>query len=264
METIGTTAVILLVAVALLSSMGFVLSRYLGGRDDVADVLWGSLFVLVAAVSYGIYHRLFEGASAALFVTILVVVWAVRITLHVGRRFARSTQEDPRYVELRRKFHGSAAAQSYMRVFLLQGILALIIASPVVLVNASEQPLSPLVWAGGALWLIGFLWELVADRQLSSFVRKPTNKGKLMTIGLWRYSRHPNYFGELVQWWALGFIALLVPYGWVGLLGPLLLTFLIVKVSGVPLAEARASTKPDWDTYKSATSVLIPLPPKHQ
>jgi steroid 5-alpha reductase family enzyme len=117
-----------------------------------------------------------------------------------------------------------------------------------------------LTWLGAGLWLVGFVVESVADRQLAAFIKDKSNKGKVLDTGLWRYSRHPNYFGELLQWWAIGLIAAQTAYGWIGFAGPLLLTILIVFVSGIPPIENRRRDNPAYQDYKRRTSRLVPLP----
>lgn len=262
MSGIGFTYIVCLAVVVICATTCFGLSRYLDKRDDFADVAWGALFIAIAVCSYGMHQPEKFVMAPALVVLALVIVWGARLVVHVGARFARSRQEDGRYVAMRSRWTGNVARNSYTRVFLLQGLLALIISSPVIFVTTSLPDFSVWVYIGAGVWVLGFLCEAIADRQLRRFVKNPAHKGKLMTGGLWHYSRHPNYFGELVQWWGLGIIALSVPWGWVSWLGPLLLTVLIVKVSGVPLAEARAANKPGWNEYKIRTSVLVPLLPK--
>ena len=112
------------------------------------------------------------------------------------------------------------------------------------------------------VWLIGFFFEVVGDYQLKTFLANPKNKGKLMTPGLWRYTRHPNYFGEATMWWGIAIIALATPYGWVAIITPVLITYLLLFVSGVPMTEKSFAGKPGWDRYKRQTSIFLPLPPK--
>jgi steroid 5-alpha reductase family enzyme len=115
---------------------------------------------------------------------------------------------------------------------------------------------------GAGIWLIGMICEIVADQQLARFLSDPRHRGKLMTSGIWRYSRHPNYFGEMMIWWGIAIIGLGYPLSAVGIIGALIITLILAFVSGIPLAEKGASTKPGWKAYKAQTSVLIPLPPK--
>ncbi|MGB4759111.1 MAG: DUF1295 domain-containing protein [Candidatus Saccharimonadales bacterium] len=262
MGDIVFTYVICLAVVVICATTCFALSRYLDKRDDFADVAWGVLFIVIAICSYGMHAQEKITPNPALVVVFLVSTWGLRLILHIGLRFVRSKQEDGRYRAMRVHWSGSTVLNSYVRVFLLQGLLALAVAAPIIFTSAALPDFSWLFYAGIAIWSVGFLCEVIADWQLRCFMKVPNHKGTLMTSGLWRYSRHPNYFGELTLWWGLGIVALSVPFGWVALSGPLLLTFLIIKVSGVPPAEARAARKPGWEEYKAATSMLIPFPPK--
>ena len=258
MQHFSTTLTILFITVLLYTAIVFGISRYLDKRDDFADTAWGSMFALLAVTSFGMYHSFSDLWSFSGLATILVLIWSIRLTVSISKRFISSKQEDPRYSAMRAKWSGNVQLQSFVRIFMLQGVLAFVIVLPVIFINANNLTANPFVVACAALWLIGFVIEAIGDAQLRTFVRQPSNKGKLMTTGLWKYSRHPNYFGELMQWWALGLLALNVPNGWIGLAGPLLLTLLITKISGVPLAEARQVDKPQWQAYKARTSVLIP------
>jgi steroid 5-alpha reductase family enzyme len=117
-------------------------------------------------------------------------------------------------------------------------------------------------YVGLAIWMLGFYFESVGDSQLAKFMKDPLNKGKLMTSGLWKYTRHPNYFGEVTQWWGMWIIALSVPSGFIAIIGPLTITVLILKISGIPMLEKRMQLNPDFEAYKRRTSVFFPLPPK--
>jgi steroid 5-alpha reductase family enzyme len=161
---------------------------------------------------------------------------------------------------MRQSWRGShESLQVYGRIYLTQALLATVVSLPVIIImSAPPVGVSVLSLVCLAVWLGGFIVEVVADRQLRLFIRQSTASGRLMMDGLWRYSRHPNYFGELVQWWALGLMALTVPLGWLGLLGPLLLSFLIVYVSGIPPLEKAFAKRPGWVAYVARTSALIP------
>lgn len=249
-----------LVASLVFLSLVFVLSRWLG-RLDVVDVAWGLAFVVIAVAGF-VYADHMVGLNVASLVVLLVVIWGLRLAAHIAKRLKKG-HEDPRYTELRQKWRGSEAVNAYFRVFLLQAVLAFVVALPVVLVNrAPEQGLGWLALAGGLIWLVGFVFEAVGDKQLADFVSQAKNQGRVMDKGLWRYTRHPNYFGELTQWWGIFVVALVVPYGWLGFIGPLVLTVLILFISGIPLNEKRQVQKSGWLAYQKRTSVLLPLPPK--
>jgi steroid 5-alpha reductase family enzyme len=134
---------------------------------------------------------------------------------------------------------------------------------PVLLINKhAGASLGLLDLVGVAVWLLGFYFEAVGDAQLARFIKDPANKGKLMQNGLWAYTRHPNYFGEVTQWWGIWLIALFVPSGWLAIIGPITITFLILKVSGIPMLEKKMAEHPDFAEYKRRVSVFIPLPRK--
>lgn len=126
----------------------------------------------------------------------------------------------------------------------------------------SETPIGWLDMVGLVVWGIGFFFEVIGDRQLQLFVARPENRGKLMTSGLWKYSRHPNYFGELTMWWGIWLISVSVVGGVWTILAPITITVLLRYVSGVPLLEKKYTGNPEWEIYRQKTSVLIPLPPR--
>lgn len=232
-------------------------------RFDVVDAAWGLVFIVIALTSFLLQPGELLEVDAPLIVSLLVIAWGLRLSWHITQRLKRSKEEDWRYQQMRQKWGKHAAIRAYFDIFLLQGILALVISTPVILVNLFGGGVLGLpTLLGIGVWLLGFLFESIGDSQLKQFLSGPENKGKIMDRGLWRYTRHPNYFGEIAQWWGIFIIALGVPYGWIGLAGPLVITFLLLFVSGIPLTEKRFEGKPGWDEYKRRTSVLLPLPPK--
>ncbi|MDL2341806.1 MAG: DUF1295 domain-containing protein [Patescibacteria group bacterium] len=246
------------VALALLAyiSCWFIVAQIIN-RNDVADVAWGTGFVVAALASLLYVHHY---TATVLLINTLVVIWGLRLSFHIAVRNSKKS-EDYRYKAWRDSWGKWFRIRSFFQVFLFQGFLIGIVVTPVILVN-SQAPigLPGLTIVGAAVWLFGFIFESISDAQLQTFMRNPANKGHLMMSGLWRYSRHPNYFGELTQWWGIGLIALSCSYGWVGLIGPAVLSLLIIKISGIPLLEKKYATKPEYETYKQQTSVLIPLP----
>lgn len=229
-------------------------------RNDVADVAWGLGFVLLAGTSYVLSDDV--GVRGQLS-TLLVSIWGVRLAWHIHSR-NKGKAEDYRYLAWRKEWGRWFYPRSYVQVYLLQGVLLFLIAVPVLMSNASSgaPTLGWLDVAGLCVWLVGFFFEVVGDAQLARFIRNPENKGRLMQRGLWAYSRHPNYFGEVTQWWGLWLIALSVPYGWLSIIGPITITFLIVKVSGIPLLEKKMEENPEFADYKRRVSILVPLPRK--
>jgi steroid 5-alpha reductase family enzyme len=238
-------------------TLGFALARQRQHLDTV-DAAWGLGFVLVAWAV-----ELQAPSLRSLVVALLVSIWGLRLSSHIWRR-NQGRDDDPRYRELTAQWRGNIWAQAYLRIFLLQGVLIWLVSLPVVM--TAGQQLSGRGWltlVGALVWLVGFSFEATADRQLRQFLASK-NHPKLLQTGLWRYSRHPNYFGELVQWWGLGLIALQTSFGWIGLLGPALLSYLIIFVSGLPPIERRHQHDPLYQAYRSRTSALIPWPPSEQ
>lgn len=254
------TTVFLTTAAAILVYMtGWFIAAQIHGRNDIADVAWGLGFILAAAVSLwagGIYPL------RGLLVSGLVLVWGIRLAAHIHSR-DRGKGEDPRYRQWREEWGKWFVLRSFLQIFMLQGMLLLTVALPVVFIN--QAPPTAFGWfdlLGLAIWMTGFSFETVGDRQLLNFVRDPANKGKLMTAGLWRYTRHPNYFGEVTLWWGIWLMTLALPGGWLTILGPITITFLILKVSGIPMLEKRYEDRADFQEYKRRTSAFFPLPPK--
>lgn len=237
-------------------SMWFLVSL-IKKRNDVADVAWGLGFVLMAWVSFFLSTP--SGARGILVGT-LVSIWGIRLAWHIHSR-NKGKGEDYRYLAWRNEWGKWFYLRSYFQVYLLQGLFLFLIVSPVLVVNKNAgNPLGILDFVAVAVWLTGFYFESVGDAQLARFIKDPANKGKLMQSGLWAYSRHPNYFGEVTQWWGIWLFALSLPNGWMSVVGPLTITFLILKVSGIPLLEKKMEENPDFAEYKRRTSVFIPLP----
>lgn len=224
-------------------------------RNDVADIAWGLGFVLMGWIAF----LLSDHSVRSILVNILVTLWGLRLAWHIARRNLKKP-EDPRYAAWRQQWT-HVYLRSYLQIFMLQGFFLSVILFPVLFIHASTPAPLTLLDAGGVVvWLLGFFFESVSDRQLQCFLRDPANKGKIMDRGLWAYSRHPNYFGEVLQWWGIFLIALSLPSGSITIIGPLLITFLILFVSGIPLLEKKYAGRADFEAYKKRTSVFIPLP----
>ena len=228
-------------------------------RNDVADVAWGLGFVMLSWASF------FLGpgrAGRGLLAGILVSIWGIRLARHIRAR-NQGRAEDYRYAQWRKEWGRWFYLRSYAQVYLLQGVLLFWIVFPVLLINQGPGPaLNYLDFAGVTVWLFGFIFESVGDAQLARFIKDPNNKGQLLQSGLWRYTRHPNYFGEVTQWWGIWLSALSVPNGLIGMIGPLTITVLILKVSGIPLLEKKMTKNPQFVEYKRRTSMFIPWLPK--
>lgn len=234
-------------------------------RFDLVDVAWGLAFISIAIVAYAgqVTHEI---VSVQTIILVLVVIWGMRLSIHIYRRWERSKVQDKRYLNLQKDYaakRGGVLPNMFFKVYVLQAVLAVLISLPVITVNLTG-PVRPtaLTLIGVLVWLAGFFFEAVGDFQLSRFSAKSSSKGELMTEGLWKYSRHPNYFGEVVQWWGIFIIAATTQYWWLAIVGPLVITTLILFVSGVPLTEKGSARRKGWDAYSKRTSKFLPLPPK--
>ena len=229
-------------------------------RDaSIADIAWGLVFVGIAWASWiaGV------GGTAGLIAALAVTVWGLRLAIYIGIRNA-GHGEDRRYQAMRAKRPNSFWLWSLFGVFVLQGVLALIVSLPVQsLGSVGDSSPGWLTFVGVAVFLAGLAFEAVGDAQLAAFKRDPANKGQVMDRGLWRYTRHPNYFGDALLWWGIWLIAVGSGAAWWSLVGPALMTFLLVRVSGVALLESDlAERRPGYAEYIRKTSPFIPLPPK--
>jgi steroid 5-alpha reductase family enzyme len=254
----------LLASIIFLSSV-FVVAK-IKDRFDLVDVAWGLVFIAIGLTSYMAQPQIVFWSTQTL-VSVLVLAWGLRLSLHIYARWNKSQHEDGRYQDMRKTYAsktGGVASNMYGRVFIVQALLAVVVSLPVIVINSSPSAMPNwIVAVGVAVWVVGFYFEAVGDRQLRSHLEKPANKGKLMTSGLWKYTRHPNYFGEVTQWWGILVIALTVPLWWVSIIGPVVISVLILCVSGVPLTEKRFAGRPGWQEYKKRTSIFVPLPPRH-
>ncbi|HAB98598.1 MAG TPA: hypothetical protein DCE71_02100 [Parachlamydiales bacterium] len=223
-------------------------------RADLADIAWGPGFMLVAWTSLILGQATVDG----LIINILVTIWAIRLAFHLYLR-NRKRQEDFRYETLKQKWGKNLNLNLFRNVFLLQGCILYVIALPILWIHTHPQELPKhILWIGLLGWSIGFFLEAIADLQLALFKNDHSKKGKLLTTGLWGYVRHPNYLGELVQWWAIWFISASLPFGWALIISPLLLTFLIVKISGIKPLEEQMEKRAEFKAYVENTPSLIP------
>lgn len=250
---------LLSIALILLLQTAFFIVSLVLKNNSYADVSWGIGFILVALLSFIISD--IDTTRRAL-VTALVIVWGVRLSLRIFLK-NYGKPEDFRYARWRESWGGSFIVRSFFQIYLLQGALLLIVSLPVILVNVyGDGNLKFLDLMGLGIWTLGFLFESIGDFQLDRFVKNPQNVGKIMRYGLWQYSRHPNYFGESLQWFGIALIALSVSYGFIGLISPLLITFLLLKVSGIPMMERRFEGNPEFEDYKLRTRAFVPGLPK--
>ena len=248
------------VAVIVLMLAVWTLSVY---RTDasIVDIFWGFGFVVVAWVSFALGDG-YDGRKWL--ITVLATVWGLRLTIHLYRR-NWGHGEDKRYQAMRLAHPDNFPLWTLWNVYGVQGCLLYVISLPLMMAQVQGGPdeLTPLDYIGAAVWLVGFLFEAVGDWQLERFKANPANEGKVMDRGLWRYTRHPNYFGDAVVWWGLFLVCAARPEMLWTIIGPVIMTFLLTRVSGVTLTERTIDRRrPEYSEYKRRTSSFIPLPPK--
>jgi steroid 5-alpha reductase family enzyme len=233
-------------------------------RDvSIIDMFFGVVLFAITGVSFVMGNGV---AARKQLVLILVGLWALRITTHLIRR-NWGHGEDPRYTKLRSWTNDdkSFVWLSLRKVFLLQGVVIWFVSLPVQAATVYTTPLTLgwLAWLGTAVWGVGFFFEAVADYQLTRFRADPANKGTVLSTGLWKYSRHPNYFGELCVWWGLFLIACDNAFGLLTVIGPILYSFLVINVTGQRTLDKKlAREKPGYVAYMASISGLIPMPPR--
>ncbi len=250
-----------LAAVVVVLAVTFAVARA-QGRHAVVDVAWGTGFAVVALVAYAASPGGDQGRR--LLVTALTVVWGLRLAAHIARR-SRGSGEDPRYEALLSDAPGSRDAYALRKIYLVQGPILWFVSLPVQVAMLEKGPIGVAAIIGAALWLTGFVFETVGDRQLSRFRADPANKGQVMDRGLWRYTRHPNYFGDACVWWGLFLIACDHWQGALTVLSPVLMTFFLALGTGKPLLEKRMrTTRPGYAEYAERTSGFFPLPPRRR
>ncbi|ACU73131.1 protein of unknown function DUF1295 [Catenulispora acidiphila DSM 44928] len=265
-ESVGSFAavsgVVLLVLVIVFSAV-FV-AGVARQRHRYVDAVWGSAFALAAVVTAAMTTEHGDGWRRWL-LTLCTIVWGLRLSIHIARR-GWGAPEDPRYAAMLGKARGNPTLVAYTKVYLLQAVLVWFISLPVqvglVATGGSAWGVTPAV-IGLLLWLLGISFEATGDYQLARFKADPANHGRLMSEGLWRYTRHPNYFGDACVWWGLfliGAAAWPVP---LTILSPALMTWLLTSGSGKPMVEAHlTNTRPGYADYVARTSGFIPRPPK--
>jgi len=222
-------------------------------RIDLVDVFWGISFIVISCF-YTILN-INDINVTTLVVLICVIVWGSRLSIHIFNRYKSRQNQDERYSAITQSFIAMPALV-YVRVFAIQAVLASLVMIVFLAALLSTRHDMNLLIVGFVVWLFGLFFESTADRQLKRHVAE--DSGSLMKTGLWKYSRHPNYFGELVQWWAIWLMVAGGTYALVGLIGPFSISILILFVSGIPPLEKHMASKKGWKDYKNSTSVLIP------
>jgi steroid 5-alpha reductase family enzyme len=246
-------------AMLALLAITFAVSKIVG-RHSVVDSTWGLLFVGAAVVSFVVSAGHGDGLRRVLLL-VLPTLWGLRLAVHIGRR-SIGKPEDPRYKELLDKAKGNGDLYALRMIYGLQGLLALVICSPIMVGAFEARSVGFLAWIGVAVWIVGVFFEGVGDMQMERFKADPKNKGKLIDVGLWRYTRHPNYFGDACVWWGTFLVAAEALPGVATIFAPIVMTLLLTIGSGARTLERSMSKRDGWDEYAARTSMFVPLPPR--
>jgi steroid 5-alpha reductase family enzyme len=260
--TVGLTACVMAVT--------FLLAQRLG-RHSVIDTVWGLGFALTALCTFGLstFSRpaVPGNQSVRIVITTLTVVWGVRLAVHIGLR-SRGHGEDPRYEKLLASSKGDPALRALKLVYLPQGVILWFVSLPVQIAQyvpaASSARTITLLVLGGAVWTVGFFFEAVGDYQLGRFRAQPLQSGAVRGVldtGLWRYTRHPNYFGDACVWWGLYLVACVHWLGVLMILSPSLMTYFLAGKTGKPLMEEYLGARPGYAEYVRRTSSFLPRRP---
>lgn len=247
--------------IILLFMLGLWLVSLVLKNSSIVDIFWGIGFIIVTWVAFFIAPQGYLPRKQLM--AILVTIWGLRLAVHIAIRNAGKA-EDFRYANWRQDHGARWWWFSFFQVFLLQGILMWIISAPILAAQTSGFPaiLTPLDVIGVILWIVGFLFEVVGDLQLMRFKANDSNRGKILTTGLWKYTRHPNYFGEAVLWWGYYIIALAAGFWWT-IFSPIIMTYLLMKVSGVAMLERTIESKPGYEEYMRRTNAFVPWFPRN-
>ena len=256
-----TGSVLLGAAVAIIVLMiGTWLLSMVWHDASIVDPVWPLGFVVVVWVARAIA----DGNSARQWLlVVMVTLWGLRLSGYLAWR-KRGAPEDYRYQAMRRHYGDRFGIISLFTVFALQGVLMWVVSLPAQLGQVRVDPdIGVLAIIGVAVWLVGITFESVGDAQLARFKSRPESAGQVMDQGLWKYTRHPNYFGDACVWWGIALVAAEAGIGAIGIVGALVMSVLLVRVSGVPMLErTMAKRRPGYADYVARTSAFIPRPPK--
>lgn len=227
--------------------------------NSIVDIGWGLGFLLVT-----VGLMLSTGFQSLVHLTFLAMIalWSLRLAGYIYKR-NRGTGEDYRYAAWRKEWGKNVVWRAYLQVFMLQGFIMWIVLSPSYSVFADLAVTFGIThYVGVLLWAIGFYFEAISDAQMMRFKSDASNKGKVMNQGLWKYTRHPNYFGEALLWWGFGMFSFTTEMWWLSVIGPALITFFLLKVSGVAMLERKYDGNPKYAEYQRTTNAFLPWFPK--
>ena len=227
-------------------------------NNGVVDIAWGLGFVLVTGVLGMTEEISLQNPRFILF--LMIALWGIRLSAHIAYR-AAGKSEDFRYQNFRKSWGRYPLLGAFFQVFMLQGLIMGILLLPVYLAYADTTALlfpTTWQWVGLAVFAVGFVFEAVGDYQLLRFSAKAENRGHIITHGLWKYTRHPNYFGESILWWGIGIYSLSFENGWFALVSPIVITYLLTRVSGIPMLERKYEKNPEFRAYAARTPAFFP------
>ncbi len=267
-------SMLIILGYSLLFLFGYIFIAFIVGtikkNNGIMDIFYGPGFFVVALTSLIFYFILNNEINIRqIIITLLVFIWSVRLATYVFIR-NRGKPEDYRYKAMRERWGTNVILKSLTKIYVFQGIVIFIVAFPVWFTNISTNPsidnlldfYGITLWLGVIIWIIGFLFETFGDYQLYKFKQDPNNKGKILDRGLWKYSQHPNYFGEVTQWWGIYVITIAVPFGFISIVGPVFITYMIIKVSGIRLLDKHYEGDDEYTNYKKKTRLFFPWFPK--
>ena len=255
----GNSMLIAAITIAIIMVSTWLLSVIIKNAS-IVDIVWGAGF----AITSWVLALTVDGDSGRqVLLAIMVGLWGTRLAVYLAKRNI-GHGEDWRYKAMRKKAGKKFPVSSLITVFGLQGVLMWVVSLPVQFGNGDSSPgVGPLAVIGIMVWLVGLSFEAIGDLQLSRFKKNPANTGKVMDSGLWSLTRHPNYFGDALLWWGIGIVGAETGSGVIGFVGPLVMTFFLLRVSGVPMLERSLSKRREgYAEYVARTSPFFPRPPK--
>ncbi len=255
----GNAMLIAAITIAVVMVTTWIISLIIKNAS-IVDIVWGAGF----AVTSWVLAATVEGDSGRqTLLAVMVGLWGMRLALYLAKRNL-GHGEDWRYKAMRKKKGKNFGIISLVTVFGLQGALMWTVSLPVIIGNADDSPgVGPIAVMGILLWIVGLTFEAVGDYQLAKFKKDPANATKVMDKGLWSLTRHPNYFGDALLWWGIGIVGAETGTGIFGFIGPVVMTFFLLKISGVPMLERSLSRRREgYADYVARTSGFIPRPPK--
>jgi steroid 5-alpha reductase family enzyme len=236
--------------------------------NSIVDIAYGPAFIVSGSLLAFLASLEAPLSQHTVVMLLFIYIWGIRLAIRIYAKNKERGEEDFRYKVWRTLWMAHGKAYFYIRsclqIFVLQGFVVSIVLLPLTLSLVEQKsPFISLSLFGMLLWIVGFFFESVGDAQLDTFIkRKRYLKEKIMKTGLWKYTRHPNYFGESTMWWGIAFVAFSLSGNAIVFLSPILITYLLLYVSGIPMLERKWSGDLEWEMYKAKTSPFLPLPPK--